>query len=39
MEYYGNTLCVSARELVDGGIMTVPNYKAMAARGRFEVVP
>lgn len=38
MEYYGNTLCVSARELVDGGIMTVPNYKAMAARGRFEVV-
>lgn len=38
MEYYGNTLCVSARELVDGGIMTVPNYKAMAARGRFDVV-
>lgn len=38
MEYYGKTLCVSARELVDGGIMTVPNYKQLAARNRIDVV-
>ena len=38
MEYYGNRLCVSARELVDGGIMSVPNYKAMSSRGRIDVV-
>ena len=38
MEYYGNRLCISARELVDGGIMTEPNYKAMSARGRIDVV-
>jgi len=38
MEYYGKQLCVSARELVEGGIMTVANYKQMAARGRMDVV-
>ncbi len=38
MEYYGNRLCISMRDLVDGGIMTVPNYKQLASRGRFDVV-
>lgn len=38
MEYYGNRLCISARELVDGGVMTLSNYKQMANRGRFDVV-
>lgn len=38
MEYYGNTLCISMRDLVDGGIMTEPNYKQLAFRGRFDVV-
>lgn len=38
MEYYGNRLCVSAEELVDAGIMTYANYKAMASRGRIEVM-
>ena len=38
MEYYGNRLCISARELVDGGVMTQSNYKQMANRGRFDVV-
>lgn len=38
MEYYGDRLCVSARELVDGGIMTLPNYKQLSARGRMDVV-
>ena len=38
MEYYGNTLCISARELVDNGIMSMPNYKQLSARGRIDVV-
>lgn len=38
MEYYGNRLCVSYRELVDGGIMSAPNYKQMSSRGRLDVV-
>lgn len=38
MEYYGNRLCVSYHELVDGGIMSVPNYKQMCSRGRLDVV-
>lgn len=38
MEYYGNKLCISARELVDGCIMTLPNYKQLSARGRIDVV-
>ena len=38
MEYYGNTLCISAPELFDRGIMSQSNYKAMAARNRIDVV-
>lgn len=38
MEYYGNRLCISMRDLVDGGIMTEPNYKQLASRGRLDVV-
>lgn len=38
MEYYGNTLCISARELVGNGIMSEPNYKQLSARGRIDVV-
>lgn len=38
MEYYGNKLCISMRDLVDGGIMSEPNYKKLATRGRFDVV-
>lgn len=38
MEYYGNKLCISARELVNGGIMSESNYKQMSARGRIQTV-
>lgn len=38
MEFFGNKLCISARELVEGGIMTLPNYKQLSARGRINVV-
>ena len=38
MEYYGNTLCISARELVDGGVMTLASYQKMSTRGRIDVV-
>lgn len=38
MEYYGNRLCISMRDLVDGGIMSEPNYKQLASRGRIDVV-
>ena len=38
MEYYGDRLCISMRDLVDGGIMTESNYKQLASRGRFDVV-
>ena len=38
MEYYGNRLCVSYHELVDGGIMSVGNYYKMSQRGRLDVV-
>lgn len=37
MEYYGDRLCISMRDLVDGGIMTESNYKQLASRGRFDV--
>ena len=37
MEYYDGRLCISQRELVEGGIMTIANYKQMARRGRFDV--
>lgn len=38
MEYYGNRLCISARELVDGSVMTQCCYQKMASRGRIDVV-
>lgn len=38
MEYYGDRLCISMRDLVAGGIMSETNYKQLAARGRFDVV-
>lgn len=38
MEYYGGRLCISARELVNGGVMSIPNYKQLAHRGRIDVV-
>lgn len=38
MEYHDNRLCISMRELVEGGIMTMPNYKQLSARGRIDVV-
>ena len=38
MEYYGNTLCISAPELIETGIVSQSNYKAMAARNRINVV-
>ena len=37
MEYYNGKLCISMRELVDGGIMTVPNYKQLAARKKIDI--
>lgn len=38
MEYYGNKLCISYPEFVDSGIVSVSNYKQLAARGRIDVV-
>lgn len=38
MEYYGNILCVSARELVENGIMSPYNYKVMSCRNKIDVV-
>lgn len=38
MEYYENRLCISSRELVDGGVMSYESYKKMSARGRMDVV-
>ncbi len=38
MEYCNDIWCISRNELVDGGIMTPPNYKQLCARGRIEVV-
>lgn len=37
LEYHKNTLCISANELVDCGIMSMDNYKKMAARGKLTV--
>ncbi len=37
MEYYGNTLCISAPELVGNGIMSQSNYQKMVTRGRIDV--
>ena len=38
MEYYDGKLCISARELVDKGIMTRANYDKKAWRGQIDVV-
>lgn len=38
MEYYGNRLCISARELVDGGVVSQSNYQNWVNRGRIDVV-
>ena len=38
MEYYGKKLCISVHELVDGGIISQPNYKQLSARGRINVM-
>ena len=38
MEYYGNKLCISARELVDSSVMSQGCYQKMATRGRIDVV-
>ncbi len=38
MEFYGNTLCISARELVDGGIVSASNYRNWVSRKRVNVV-
>ena len=38
MEYHGNMWCISARELVDGGIVSQSNYQNWVNRGRIDVV-
>ena len=38
MEYYGNTLCISAPELFGKGIMTKSCYSSAVNRGRLNVV-
>lgn len=38
MEYYNKTLCVSARELVDSGVVSQSNYQNWVNRGRIDVV-
>ena len=38
MEYFGNCLCVSYEDLVDGGVMSASNYKQLAHRGKMQVV-
>lgn len=38
MEYYDGKLCISARELMDKGIMTKSNYAQKAWKGQIDVV-
>ena len=38
MEYYGNKLCVSYQDLVDGGIVSACNYRNLVNRGKVDVV-
>lgn len=38
MEYYGNKLCISYSELVDGGIITASNYNNLTYRKKVKVV-
>ena len=37
MEYFGNRLCISARELIDGGIVSQANYQNWVTRKRIKV--
>lgn len=40
MEYHGKILCISFQDLTDGpdAVMSVPNYKKLAAAGKINVV-
>ena len=38
MEYYKKRLCISARELLDGGVVSRSNYQNWVNRGRVDVV-
>lgn len=38
MEYCNGIYSISMRELIDGEIMSQPNYKQLASRGRINVV-
>ena len=38
MEYHENKWCISARELVDGGIVSQSNYQNWVNRKRIDVV-
>lgn len=38
MEYYGNRLCISMRELVGGGVMTESAYQSLVKRKQVDVV-
>lgn len=38
MQYHNGALCVSAREIIDQGIMTKTTYEALAKRGRIRVL-
>ena len=38
MEYYGKKLCISYRELIDGGIVSIPNYQNLTRRKKVDVV-
>ncbi len=38
MKYSGNTLCISAPELVEAGIMSPANYQEDGCENRINVV-
>ena len=38
MEYYEGKLCISARELVDGGVVSEANYQNWTRRKKVDVV-
>ncbi len=38
MEYCNGRLCISTRELFDGGIVTEANYRNWTNRNRVDVV-
>jgi hypothetical protein len=37
MEYYEGKLCISMKELVNGGVMSESNYKRLASSERFKL--